>query len=109
MPSDGFPYPVFALAALVPWMFVSQSATQGAGSLVADSNLLAKVYFPRLVIPLAKTLSLLLDLVIALGVLVVWCVASTAPQPIDRPARRARPHPAGRGHGARASGPGSAR
>jgi lipopolysaccharide transport system permease protein len=62
---------VFALAALVPWMFVSQAATQGAGSLVADSNLLAKVYFPRLIIPLAKTVSLLLDLVIALCVLSV--------------------------------------
>jgi lipopolysaccharide transport system permease protein len=71
VPSDGFPYPIFALAALVPWMFVSQAATQGAGSLVADANLLAKVYFPRLVIPLAKTLSLLLDFVISLGVLAV--------------------------------------
>jgi lipopolysaccharide transport system permease protein len=69
VPSDGFPYPVFALAALVPWMFVSQAATQGAGSLVADSNLLGKVYFPRLIIPLAKTLSLLLDLAIAICVL----------------------------------------
>jgi lipopolysaccharide transport system permease protein len=74
VPSDGFPYPVFALAAMVPWMFVSQAATQGAGSLVADSNLLGKVYFPRLVIPLAKTLSLLLDLAIAICVLSVMVV-----------------------------------
>jgi lipopolysaccharide transport system permease protein len=71
VPSDGFPYPVFALAALVPWMFVSQASTQGAGSLVADSNLLGKVYFPRLIIPLAKTLSLLLDLAIAICVLAI--------------------------------------
>jgi lipopolysaccharide transport system permease protein len=71
VPSDGFPYPVFALAGLVPWMFVSQAVSQGAGSLVADANLLSKVYFPRLVIPLAKTLSLLVDLLIALGVLLV--------------------------------------
>jgi lipopolysaccharide transport system permease protein len=69
--SDGFPYPVFALAAVVPWMFVSQAATQGAGSLVADANLLAKVYFPRLIIPLAKTLSFLLDFLISLCVLAV--------------------------------------
>ena len=67
--SDGVPYPVFALAALVPWIFVSQAASQGAGSLVADSNLLAKVYFPRLVIPFAKTCSLMVDLVVALFVL----------------------------------------
>jgi lipopolysaccharide transport system permease protein len=52
-------------------MFVSQAATQGAGSLVADANLLAKVYFPRLVIPLAKTLSLLIDFLVSLVVLTI--------------------------------------
>jgi lipopolysaccharide transport system permease protein len=72
--SDGFPYPVFALAAIVPWIFVSQAATQGATSLVADANLLAKVYFPRLVIPFAKTLSFLVDFVISLCVLTVLVV-----------------------------------
>jgi lipopolysaccharide transport system permease protein len=71
VPSDGFPYPIFALAALVPWMFVSQASAQGAASLVADANLLAKVYFPRLVIPIAKTLSLFLDLAIGLVVLLL--------------------------------------
>jgi lipopolysaccharide transport system permease protein len=74
VPSDGFPYPVFALAAMVPWMFVSQSATQGATSLVADANLLAKVYFPRLIIPLAKMLSFLVDFLIALCVLGLFVV-----------------------------------
>jgi lipopolysaccharide transport system permease protein len=74
VPSDGFPYPVFALAAIVPWMFVSQAATQSATSLVADANLLAKVYFPRLIIPLAKMLSFLVDLLISLCVLAVFVV-----------------------------------
>jgi lipopolysaccharide transport system permease protein len=69
VPSDGLPYPVFAMAALVPWMFVSQAVAQGAGSLVADSNLLSKVYFPRLIIPAAKIVALLVDLGIALCVL----------------------------------------
>jgi lipopolysaccharide transport system permease protein len=69
VPSDGFPYPIFALTALVPWIFVSQSVSQAAGSLVGDANLLGKVYFPRLVIPLAKVTSFLIDLVIALCVL----------------------------------------
>jgi lipopolysaccharide transport system permease protein len=69
VPSDGLPYPVFAMAALVPWMFVSQAVSQGSGSLVADSNLLSKVYFPRLIIPAAKILALLVDLGIALCVL----------------------------------------
>ena len=62
VPSDGLPYPVFALAGLVPWMFVSQARRPGRGSLVGDANLLSKVYFPRLVIPSAKLAALLLDL-----------------------------------------------
>ena len=78
VPSDGFPYPVFALAALVPWIFVSSSVTQGAGSLVADANLLSKVYFPRLLIPMAKTLSLMLDLLISIVVLSVMTVVYDA-------------------------------
>jgi lipopolysaccharide transport system permease protein len=68
VPSDGFPYPVFALAGLVAWTFVSQAVGQGSSSLVGDANLLSKVYFPRLVIPIAKILSLLVDLVIAICV-----------------------------------------
>jgi lipopolysaccharide transport system permease protein len=75
VPSEGLPYPVFALAGLVPWLFVSQTVAQSAMSLVSDANLLSKVYFPRLVIPLAKTLALLVDLVIALGVLLIFALA----------------------------------
>jgi lipopolysaccharide transport system permease protein len=67
--SQGVPYAVFALAALVPWIFVSQSVTQSASSLVGDANLLTKVYFPRLVVPVGKVLSFLVDLVLALCVL----------------------------------------
>jgi lipopolysaccharide transport system permease protein len=75
VPSEGFPYPLFALAGLVPWLFVSQTVAQAAASLVGDSNLLSKVYFPRLVLPLARGLSLLLDLLIALVILVVMTLA----------------------------------
>jgi lipopolysaccharide transport system permease protein len=70
-PSNGLPYPVFAFAALVPWMFVSQGVTQAANSLVGDANLLAKIYFPRLALPLAKLGALLVDMGIALVVLLV--------------------------------------
>jgi lipopolysaccharide transport system permease protein len=59
----------------VPWLFVSQTVSQSATSLVGDANLLSKVYFPRLVIPLAKALALLVDLVLALVVLVVFALA----------------------------------
>jgi lipopolysaccharide transport system permease protein len=73
VPSDGQPYPLFAMSGLVPWLFVSQTVAQSAGSLVGDANLLTKVYFPRLVIPLAKALALVVDLLIALAVLL--CVS----------------------------------
>jgi lipopolysaccharide transport system permease protein len=70
VPSEGIPYAPFALAALVPWLFVSQATSQSAVSLVADANLLSKVYFPRLVIPAAKVISLGVDLVVACAVLI---------------------------------------
>jgi lipopolysaccharide transport system permease protein len=71
----GTPYAVFALAAMVPWIFVAQSVTQAASSLVSDANLLTKVYFPRLLLPISKALSFLVDLALALGVLIVFCIA----------------------------------
>lgn len=74
VPSEGVPYPVFALAGLVPWLFTAQSVSQAAGSVVRDANLLTKVYFPRLVLPISKVLSFLIDLVIALGVLGIFVV-----------------------------------
>jgi lipopolysaccharide transport system permease protein len=65
------PYVVFAFAALVPWTFVSQGVSQAAQGLVGDANLLAKVYFPRLALPIAKIGALGVDLVIGLIVLFV--------------------------------------
>lgn len=69
VPSDGLPYPVFAFAALVPWGFFSGSLTQAANSLVGNANLLKKVYFPRLVVPMSCSASALVDMGIAFGVL----------------------------------------
>ena len=66
------PYAIFALAALVPWLFNAQAVNQAAIGLVADQALLSKVYFPRLAIPLAKAGALLLDLMISLVVLIVF-------------------------------------
>jgi lipopolysaccharide transport system permease protein len=70
-PSDGLPWLVFAFAGVVPWLFTAQSITMGANSLVEDSDLISKVYFPRLALPLAKAFSLLLDLVISFGLVIV--------------------------------------
>jgi lipopolysaccharide transport system permease protein len=71
IPSDGIPYPVFAFSALVPWTFVAQATATSALSLVSDANILSKVYFPRLLVPAARVVSLLVDFVIALTVLFV--------------------------------------
>lgn len=57
VPSDGTPYPLFAFAALVPWSFFANGLTQSANSLVASGHLITKVYFPRLLLPLARILS----------------------------------------------------
>lgn len=71
MPSDGVPYPLFAFAALVPWTFFANVLTQASNSLVGNANLIKKVYFPRLVVPLASVLSGIVDFALAFGVLLI--------------------------------------
>lgn len=70
IPSDGIPYPIFAYCALLPWQLFASSVTQSGNSLIASQNLITKVYFPRLVIPIAPVLSALVDFAIAFGVLI---------------------------------------
>jgi lipopolysaccharide transport system permease protein len=70
VPSDGTPYPLFAFAALVPWAFFANGLTQSANSLVASGHLITKVYFPRLLVPLARVLSGLPDIGLSFLVLV---------------------------------------
>ncbi len=65
IPSDGFPYPVFLYAGLLPWFYVSQALSRGGSSLVGEAPLISKVYFPRLILPLAATIVPLIDLVLA--------------------------------------------
>ena len=69
--SDGVPYAVFSFTALVPWTYFSGSLTASSGSLVSSSNLLTKVYFPRIVIPVAPLLSKLVDFGIAFLILLL--------------------------------------
>jgi lipopolysaccharide transport system permease protein len=69
--SDGLPYPVFALAALVPWTYFANALTQAGNSLVDQHQLLTKVYFPRLLLPLAAVLAGLVDLAISFVMLLV--------------------------------------
>jgi lipopolysaccharide transport system permease protein len=74
MPSDGYPYPVFVYAALLPWTFFANSITNSANSLVGSANLVSKVYFPRLIIPLSSIGSGLVDFAIAGAVLLLLMV-----------------------------------
>ena len=69
--SDGLPYPLFALAALVPWTYFANALTQASNSLVEQHQLLTKVYFPRLLLPLAAVIAGLVDLVVAFVLLLV--------------------------------------
>jgi lipopolysaccharide transport system permease protein len=70
LPSDGIPYPIFSYAALLPWYMFAGALTRSSASLVHNANLLTKVYFPRLIIPLATVLAALVDFCIAFLVLV---------------------------------------
>jgi len=69
IPSDGVPYPIFAYAALVPWTFFANGLSNSSNSLVGSANLLKKVYFPRLVVPISSVISGSLDFVLAFVVL----------------------------------------
>jgi len=71
VPSDNIPYPLFALCGLLPWQLFANSVNQAANSVVAEQRLITKVYFPRLLIPLASVLAGLLDFAIAFGLLLV--------------------------------------
>ena len=70
VPSDGVPYPLFSLAGLIPWTFFANGLTQSSNSLVSSANLISKVYFPRLTVPLSAVLSGAVDFAISFILLV---------------------------------------
>jgi lipopolysaccharide transport system permease protein len=70
IPSDGLPYPVFAYAGLLPWIYFSQAIGRGGAGLVNDASLIRKVYFPRLIIPLALAAAPAVDFFLSFLVLV---------------------------------------
>ncbi len=74
LPSDGVPYPLFALAATLPWQYFQEAVRRGAMGLVTDSELVRKVYFPRLVLPLASISGPLLDFAITFVVVLIALV-----------------------------------
>jgi lipopolysaccharide transport system permease protein len=72
--SDGPPYPLFAFAGLAPWTFFSTAVSQSSNSLVTNQQLVSKVYFPRVFIPIGAVGALLMDLAFSLGLLVVLLI-----------------------------------
>ena len=82
IPSDNIPYPIFSFAALVPWQFFANGLNQSSSSLVANANLIKKVYFPRLVVPISAVLSGSVDFALAfvvlLGMMLFYGIVPTA-------------------------------
>jgi lipopolysaccharide transport system permease protein len=74
IPSDGVPYPLFSFAALLPWMLFSEGLSRSTMSMVANANIMTKVYFPRLVMPISGILSPLVDFVVSISILVVMMI-----------------------------------
>jgi lipopolysaccharide transport system permease protein len=74
LPSEGVPYPLFAFAALLPWQLFSRTISESTNSLVTDQRLITRVYFPRIIVPLATTLAAMADFAIATALLVALMV-----------------------------------
>ena len=75
LPSGDFPYPILVFCGLLPWQFFSSSLSESSNSLIANSNLISKVYFPRLVVPASAVITSLVDFLIASGflaMLMMW-------------------------------------
>lgn len=72
IPSDGIPYPIFAFVGIVFWNYFSISLTGSSNIIIENENIIKKVYFPRLILPISSTLTPLIDLVISLAVLVIF-------------------------------------
>ncbi|HXL80102.1 MAG TPA: ABC transporter permease [Pyrinomonadaceae bacterium] len=71
VPSDGIPYPIFTFCALLPWQLFAHALTESSNSLVGNQNLITKVYFPRLVVPIAAVLGGVVDFAVAFAILLV--------------------------------------
>ena len=74
VPTEGIPYPIFAYTALLPWGLFVTALNQGSRSLVAHNNMITKIYFPRLILPLSAVLSGLVDFAIAFVILIVLMI-----------------------------------
>jgi len=74
LPSEGVPYPIFVFAAMLPWVFFSSAFADASNSLIGNANLISKVYFPRLIIPVAPVIVALIDFMISFAILLILMV-----------------------------------
>jgi lipopolysaccharide transport system permease protein len=74
MPTNGTPFPVFTFAGLVPWLFFANALSESSNSLISSQNMITKIYFPRLIIPMSAVLSGTVDFLINLGLLLLMMV-----------------------------------
>jgi lipopolysaccharide transport system permease protein len=75
VPSDGIPYPLFAYAGLLPWQLFSRTIAESTNSLITDQRLITRVYFPRIIVPIATTLAAIVDFLISMVLLIGLMVA----------------------------------
>src|SRR5215813_3276684 len=74
IPSDGFPYPIFAYSALLPWNLFANSLNRGGTSVVGNASLISKIYFPRLLLPISGILSPVVDFAISFVILLMMMI-----------------------------------
>jgi len=79
LPSEGIPYPIFNYAALVPWIFFADTLSNATTSLVGNANMIKKIYFPRLVLPIAASFSSMVDFFISLSLLFILMIVYGVP------------------------------
>lgn len=79
LPSDGLPYLLFAFAGMLPWSLFSQSIQRAGNSLISDARLISKVYFPRMIVPIASTFAVLVDFAVAAVVMLLLMVYYRTP------------------------------
>jgi lipopolysaccharide transport system permease protein len=82
VPSDGVPYPIFSYTALIPWTLFSKALQDASRSLVASSHMITKIYFPRMILPLASVLAGVVDFFIAfivlIGMMIIYGIVPTS-------------------------------
>src|SRR4030088_1931347 len=72
--TEGVPYPVMVFAAMLPWQLFATSLSEGSNSLISNSNLISKVYFPRLIVPASAVIVSFVDFAISMGLLAIMMI-----------------------------------